>query len=168
MKTKTNPAPTQNDTRPQMLFPSKPATPQSSDCLSQAQRAALHALIEARLDGLKGKKRNRRRNEIQRSLGKFVGDEGNMRSIPASCYRPAVTFILNVGREEDSVAAQIKSIRQTVGAIRLDAAITLPWKLSQGQMRDAEEHCLLAIGLLAKAYTEFCATEECLEEMRHA
>lgn len=55
MSTKTNPTPTQNNAYSQVPSPAKSVNPQPGDCLSQTQRTALHALIEARLDGLRAR-----------------------------------------------------------------------------------------------------------------
>ena len=55
MNTNSNPTPTQNNAYSQVPSPAKPVNSQPGDSLTQTQRAALHALIEARLDGLRGK-----------------------------------------------------------------------------------------------------------------
>ncbi|MGE9984203.1 hypothetical protein [Desulfovibrio sp. SGI.169] len=64
----------------------------NSETLSQNQRAAIRALIEARLDGLKGKERNRRRNELLHQLPKALGVEG-IKGITPALYPSAVAWL---------------------------------------------------------------------------
>lgn len=92
MSTKINPAPTQNDAYSQVPSPAKPVNPQPGDCLTQTQRAALHALIEARLDGLRGKERNRRRNELLHELPEALGVD-SIKGITPALYPSAVAWL---------------------------------------------------------------------------
>lgn len=61
-------------------------------CVSQTQRAALHALIEANLDGLRGKERNRRRDELLHQLPEVLGVEG-LKGITPALYPSAVAWL---------------------------------------------------------------------------
>lgn len=92
MSTKTNPTPTQNNAYSQVPSPAKPVNPQPGDCLTQTQRAALHALIEARLDGLRGKERNRRRNELLHELPEALGVD-DIKGITPALYPSAVAWL---------------------------------------------------------------------------
>lgn len=60
--------------------------------LSQFQRAAIHALIEARLDGLRGKERNRRRDELLHQLPEALGVKG-VKGITPALYPSAVAWL---------------------------------------------------------------------------
>ncbi len=100
MNTNSNPTPTQNNAYSQVPSPAKPVNPLPGDCLTQTQRAALHALIEARLDGLKGKERNRRRNELLHELPEALGVD-DIRGITPALYPSAVAW-LNGQAESDS------------------------------------------------------------------
>lgn len=60
--------------------------------ISQVQRAALHALIEARLGGLRGKERNRRRDELLHQLPEALGVEG-IKGITPALYPSAVAWL---------------------------------------------------------------------------
>lgn len=99
MNTNSNSAPIQNDAQAQ------PANPQLGELLSQTQRAALHALIEARLDGLRGKERNRRRNELLHELPEALGVD-DIKGITPALYPSAVAW-LN-GQAEPDAQAQTK------------------------------------------------------------
>lgn len=60
--------------------------------ISQTQRAAIHALIEARLDGLRGKERNRRRDELLHQLPEALGVKG-VKGITPALYPSAVAWL---------------------------------------------------------------------------
>ena len=77
----------------------------NTETLSQTQRAALHALIEARLDGLKGKERNRRRNELLHQLPEALGVD-DIKGITPALYPSAVAWLS--GQSEPDAQAQTK------------------------------------------------------------
>ena len=77
----------------------------NNETLTQTQRAALHALIEARLDGLRGKKRNRRRNELLHELPEALGVD-DIKGITPALYPSAVAWLS--GQAEPDAQAQTK------------------------------------------------------------
>ncbi len=105
MNTNSNPTPTQNNAYSQVPSPARPVNPQPGDCLTQTQRAALHALIEARLDGLRGKERNRRRNELLHELPETLGVD-DIKGITPALYPSAVAWLS--GQAEPDAQAQTK------------------------------------------------------------
>lgn len=105
MNTNSNPTPTQNNAYSQVPSPAKPVNSQPGDSLTQTQRAALHALIEARLDGLRGKERNRRRNELLHELPEALGVD-DIKGITPALYPSAVAWLS--GQAEPDAQAQTK------------------------------------------------------------
>lgn len=77
----------------------------NNETLTQTQRAALHALIEAQLDGLRGKERNRRRNELLHELPEALGVD-NIKGITPALYPSAVAWLS--GQAEPDAQAQTK------------------------------------------------------------
>lgn len=77
----------------------------NNETLTHAQRTALHALIEARLDGLRGKARTRRRNELLHELPEALGVD-SIRGITPVLYPSAVAW-LN-GQAESNSPEQTK------------------------------------------------------------
>ena len=105
MNTNSNPTPTQNNAYSQVPSPAKPVNSQPGDSLTQTQRAALHALIEAKLDGLRGKERNRRRNELLHELPEALGVD-DIKGITPALYPSAVAWLS--GQAEPDAQAQTK------------------------------------------------------------
>ena len=107
----------------------------NNETLSQTQRAALHALIEARLDGLKGKERNRRRNELLHELPEALGMD-DIKGITPALYPSAVAW-LN-GQAEPDAQAQTKerllSLLSQISGKLIPEPAPLPDKISPAKI----------------------------------
>lgn len=79
----------------------------NNETLSRTQRTALHALIKARLDGLKGEEKDRRRNELLHQLPEALGVD-DIEGITPTLYPSAMVWLS--GQAEPDAQAQTKEL----------------------------------------------------------